>query len=137
MTLKLDATGTVLLKDNEPMIKAASGIGQSILQEVVKFSKGKPFVTPHGLRYVKQSKAWVNAKDSLVLFNVAENHLEAVHIIGDFLSEQAMSSKAKVDTKAAPKAGVVTNNKKQAIILDSAVDSEGVPLESKAVIVDN
>lgn len=137
MTLKLDATGTVLLKDNLPMIKAASGVGESILQEVVKFSKNKPFVTPHGLRYVKQSKAWVNIKESLVLFNVAENPLEAVHIIGDFLTEQPLSSKAKVDTKAAPKAGVVTNNKKQALILDSAVDSEGVPLESKAVIVDN
>lgn len=137
MTLKLDVTGTVLLKDNEPVIKAASGVGESILQEVVKFSKNKSFVTPHGLRYVKQSKAWVNAKDSIVLFNVAENPLEAVDIIRNYLTKQPLSSKAKVDTKATPLAGVVTNNKKQALLLDSPVDSEGVATESKAVIVDN
>lgn len=127
----------VLNIDGVPSLKAADGVGQMVLEEILKFKAGQEFNKPSGLRYSVKSQAWLNEKDKLVIFNINPDQIVTKQLVSSYLAATTNTEGSKVDTSATPLAGVLVTDTKIPLSLDVEGDDDKTPtgLTKKAKVV--
>lgn len=123
---------SVLLLDDNVVLKAANGEGIAILDELLKFLNGEDYSSPQNLRYVERQLTWVNNLDKPVLFNLhTQNPHEMFVVVRDFLKPNPKNDKGNVTLKGKAIAGVLqTDNSEN--ILNETTPSGLYLLDTKA-----
>lgn len=63
---------SILNLDGEPTFKAATGVGQGILEEMLKYSRGRDYVVPPRMNYNVYGKCWLDEKGRICIFNLSQ-----------------------------------------------------------------
>lgn len=112
----------VLDLDGEPTFKAATGIGQSILEEMLKYSEGKPFVTPPRMAYNVYGKCWLDDKGRICVFNLSQQP-KAARYAREFL-DAVNTNRSIRKTDKTSIGGVVTADNGEALSTDKSATKE-------------
>lgn len=124
MAYRLNEKGDQLHEGVKPLFKAANDLGKYVLNEIIKSIKNKEH-DKVALRYIKAQKAWVDARDRYVLFDIGEK--ENPEIIEKYLA----GLDPKNDPVAANVDGVLTTDGSLPISLtDSAAIN--IPMDAKS-----
>ena len=112
----------VLDLDGEPTYKAATGIGQGILEEMLKYSKGKEYVVPPRMTYNVHGKCWMDDKGRICVFNLSQQP-KAARYAREFLdSVSALRQTRRTDKNAI--GGYATADNGEALSLDASAGEE-------------